>query len=546
MVGRGEEVRSTITGWIWASVTAGAMIFGAPFCWAETEHVASSLAEACHALESADFSQIEEAPAHINEAKFIGPKGSSPGYCHIRGYVWPQVAFELRLPVTNWNSRLLHHGCGGDCGALPDETWGEWCPLHRGYACVITDTGHEGSGLWAYYNPQAQIDFGYRAVHVATVAAKFIVQHFFGQAPQRAYFLGCSLGSQQGLVEAQRFPGDFDGIIGGGAWIGDIDGNMDFMWGARALRGADGKPLLSRAEMQRVHAAVLAKCDLDDGVKDGLIGNPLKCKFDPAELQCTKSKTTECLTSKQVGVVKSVYSGPTTSAGVRLSSGGPLLGSEHEWVLDPRGEVGVGEYIMSDGGIAIAEESANRHFRWLVQPAGGPAWSAANFDFDRDYLRFSNGARQSLINEGNPDLRKLNRAGGKLLLYVGLKEWSDPRRAIDYYETVERTMGGPSTTRDFFRLFLIPGANHCVGGEGPWAVDYLTYMENWVERGQPPDVLIGAHVDGSRLELENLRYPLSSDVPVTFTRPIYPYPLWAKYKGTGDPAKASSFKAVEP
>jgi len=461
--------------------------------------------------------------------------------------VAPQVFFELLLPISSWNGKFLELGCGGACGRLPDPAYGGWCPLHRGYACISSDTGHEGGdSLWAYNNPQAQMDFGSRATHVASVVGKAITAHYYGRAPQYSYFQGCSLGMQQGLVEAQRFPGDFDGIVGGGVWIGDIDSSMDFIWGARALRGADGKPIVTPADMQRVHQAVLAACDMDDGVKDGLVGNPRSCKFDPAQLLCTSSRNGRCLTAMQVEAVKKVYSGPMTSSGVKLSLGGPFPGGEQDWIVEPGGALGAGDWIMSDGGSSVPELWANTQFHGLVLPPGRPGWKISDLDFDRDYRRFSNGAKESFIHESNPDLRKFKAVGGKLMLYVGWKEWADPRKAIDYYETVERTMGGPGVTRDFFKLYMIPGANHCIGGEGAWAIDYLTYMEGWVERGQAPDKLIGAHIVSGTADIAKLHYPLDPAIPVDFTRPVYPYPLWAKFAGRGDPNKAQNFKPESP
>src|SRR5262249_40873637 len=163
---------------------------------------------------------------------------------------------------------------------LPEPTAAAWCPLDRGYACITTDTGHKGGDtLWAYHNAQAQNDFGSRAIHVTATIGKVITERYYATAPKYSYFRGGSTGSQQGLMEAQRFPGDFDGIIGEGVWIGDVDSSMKFIWGARALRGADGKPVVTHADMQMVHQAVLAKCDLLDGLKDGLIGYPPSCKF---------------------------------------------------------------------------------------------------------------------------------------------------------------------------------------------------------------------------------------------------------------------------
>ena len=518
------------------------------FCLAQ-DHGGDALQnDNCSRLTDADWTDSIDEPLDIYDAHSVDSPGERQRYCFVRGYVWPQVQFQLVLPAAGWNGKFIEFGCGGTCGIMPQASpEGSWC--HNGYACIFTDLGHEGNafdGLWAYHNAQAHYDFGSRATHVTAVAGKAITARYYGRAANYSYFYGCSLGSEQGLIEAQRYPGDFNGIVGGGATIGETALAMDLVWGARALRGEDGKPLLSQEDMKMVHDAVLARCDMDDGVRDGLIGNPLACKFDPAELECRMpARKSGCLTHDQVEALKKVYAGPTTSSGIKLSSGGTLPGSEHEWITDSSRDHAVGEWIMSDGSTAEPEQFANLYFRWLARPSEGPGWNVAALDFDRDYVRFADGAKEPLIDDTNPDLRRFNASGGKLLLYVGWKEWTAPRNAIDYYNTVERVIGGPDATRRFFRLFIVPGANHCGSGEGAWAVNYQAYMEDWVENGRAPDRLIGAHVSGNRKQTMNLRFPLKQS-EVSFTRPIYPYPLWAKYSGRGDPNKAENFKPAAP
>lgn len=508
---------------MWILLAAESLLWGVGPCWARDGNPMAIKAASCKAVSEWNFTDIEDAPTHISSADFIEPKDGEPGHCRVRGYIWPQVGFELQLPET-WNGRFIEMGSGGEGGNLD---WATNCPTHRGYACIATDMGHTGrGGLWAYNNLQAMVDYGYRAAHVAAVAGKVITGRYYGRPPKHSYFHGCSTGARQALVQAQRFPWDFDGIIAGGVWIDETISTMTLVWGSRVLKDETGKPLLSEEDFQAVRQAVLQQCDLDDGLKDGLIGNPLRCQFDPAVLQCQGEKKAGCLTDRQIQAVKKVYEGPTTSTGIKLSAGGSVPGTEHGWK----------DYIGS------LEQWPKSFFRGMVIPPAGFQWNLRDFDFDRDYKRFLNGAQESLVSNNNPDLRTFKGAGGKLMLYVGWNEWSLPKRAIDYYDTVERTMGGPANTQDFFRLFMIPGADHCTGGEGPFAVDFLTYMEAWVERDQAPDMMIGAHV--SEANPWTLRYPLPPETAVSFTRPLYPYPLWAKYRGTGDPSKAENFKAV--
>jgi feruloyl esterase len=405
---------------------------------------------------------------------------------------------------------------------------------------MVADMGHKGKdqdGLWAVSNLQAQVDFGYRGPHVAALAGKAITEHYYSKAPKYSYFMGCSTGGRQALVEAERFPWDFDGIMGGAPWIDDSDSTMNFVWVVRALKGADGKPIVSRADLQLVHDAVLAKCDMDDGVKDGVIGNPPACKFDPSELVCKAGQTVGCLTQIQADAVRKVYDGPRNSKGERIFVHGLALGSEMGWVDDEEG------MVRSDNRRGPGEDWALEYFRYMVMPPAGSCWQVTDFDFDRDYKRFGTGVQEPLLSASNPDLRKFKAAGGKLMVYQG---WNDQgvvsEKTIDFYETVQRTMGGRAATEDFFRLFMVPGMQHCTGGDGAFAIDYLSYMEAWVEHGQAPDVLIGAHVKdvdwGGAL---GLKFPLDPATPISFTRPIYPYPLRAKYKGTGDPNNSANF-----
>jgi feruloyl esterase len=213
------------------------------------------------------------------------------------------------------------------------------------------------------------------------------------------------------------------------------------------------------------------------------------------------------------------------------------------WVDRPYGY----DYVRSDNKLASCEDWALQYFRYMVIPPAGSDWKVADFDFDRDYKRFGTGVQESLLNAANPDLRKFKAAGGKLMLYQG---WNDhtvaPEKTIDYYQTVQRTMGGRASTESFFRLFMVPGMLHCTGGDGAFAIDYVAYMETWVERAQAPDVMIGAHVEGLGGAAFWLKFPLDPATPISFTRPVYPYPRRAKYKGSGDPNDAASFQPVEP
>jgi hypothetical protein len=494
---------------------------------AASDDPATTVRSRCEALRVADMTHDPAVPIRISApfTRFVDAAGDVPAYCQVSGYIAPNVGFEIRLPASGWNGKLLEIGCGGDCGFIQAGA----CrgPLQRGYACIATDTGHRGQGgLWALDDIQAQIDFAYRAVHVVALAGKRIVEQHYGSPPKHSYFFGCSTGGRQGLIEAQRFPHDFDGIIAGAPWIADSDSAMNALWAARSLRGDDGKPLLTPAEMRAVHDAVVAACDSDDGVKDGIIGDPRRCTFDPASLLCAEQREAPCISARQADAIRRVYDGPADSRGKRLYPSGAARGSERNWIDDGSGS----GYIRADGSPGESEEWATSFFRFMVIPPSGASWKPADFDFDRDPVRFASSTQEPLLNATNPDLRRFRNAGGKLIVYQG---WNDestiPAMTIDYYETVEKTMGGRAATQSFFRLFMVPGMNHCGAGDGAFAVDYLSALEAWVERGLAPDVLAGAHpktledTDTTTYAPILRRFPLAP-ADVLFSRPIYPYP----------------------
>jgi feruloyl esterase len=400
--------------------------------------------------------------------------------------------------------------------------------------------------LWAYNNPQAEIDHAYGGMHATTLASKSIVERYYGRAARQSYFIGSSTGGRLAMMAAQRFPWDFDGIIAGVPSLSVTGIHMNLLWGNRVFTDDTGQPLLTQADLDALHARVMATCDLNDGVEDGLIGDPRDCAFDPAQMRCVSGAKTRCLSEKQIDVVRKIYAGAQMSKGKPIYMAAALRGSEHTWLDwfstlfsgNPRGTYNF-----------VREEFRYGAFR--VDP--GPTWKPEDFDFDRDPKRL--GMADALIDAVNPDLRRFKAAGGKLIAYAG---WSDAAgmtlHAVDYYETVERTMGGREQTQDFFRLFTIPGMEHG-GGEGAHTVDWLTHLEAWVEEGQPPERPVGFHIRTEDLDRASPEYnetvrrrgefPLDASV-IKFARPIYPYPVVAKYFGRGDPNDAASFGPVDP
>jgi feruloyl esterase len=504
------------------------LLLGTAAAWAEPVTLAaSSPVDRCESLAKADFSSLSDAPTAISTAKHISSMeellrplddmtadllpfvekslARMRPFCRVSGYVAPNVGFLMVLPDSGWNGKFLHLGCGGWCG---DTRWfAALCALHPEYACVGTDMGHTGEGgLWLRNNLQAQIDFSYRATHVVTLAAKAIVERYYGQHPRKSYFMGCSTGGYQALTEAQRFPWDFDGIIAGAPDMDEADLAVRGIWIKQHFIGPDGKPILDAGALQLLHQAALARCATGDDLKHGIVGDPVRCQFDPAVLQCRGMPTRGCLTAARVSAARSIYGAPVTSDGKVLSSRGVFPGSELNWTEDFAHVWG--EEFFKDTGI-------------LTVP--GRDWTFRDFDFDRDYPRSGAGV---LFNDTDPDLRQFKRAGGKLLVYQGGNDTGEiPGAIVDYHETVNKTMGGPAATDDFFRFFIIPGMNHCGGGDGAFAFDYLSYLEAWVERGTAPDVMTGAHVEGlGKYGWLFLSYPLDPSFQVAFTRSVSPYP----------------------
>lgn len=469
--------------------------------------VGTDPAAACTALKGADFSLVKDAPSLIVNAVVQPANTDMPLLCLVNGRIAPTIGYRMWLPLETWNGKFAQTGCGGRCGDILDD--GCQIVVARGYACIAADLGHKGTfydDLWAIDNVAGEIDFGFRATHVTTLTGKAVTEAFYGKQPARSYYFGASTGGRQGLIAAQRFPLDFDGIVAGEPAMG-TPGAAQPEVGPK-LRDSvnalnpDGKPLLTLAEVQLVHAAAVARCDLDDNAKDGFISDPRRCGFKPAQLQCKDGKTADCLSAEQVTAVARVY------------ANGAMPGSEKGWI---------GAYVGADGG-------PGRYLWRLKNPYKYPyAW---------------------VFNDAtNPDLRAFKAAGGKLILYQG---WADeatyPGNPPAYYETVERLMGGRAATQDFFRLFMIPGESHIpqVTG-GAETVDYLSYLEGWVERGETPDVLIAQKYKTLARFAGPVTYAsyLTPD-NVEFSRPVYPYPVQARFTGRGDMKDAANWRPVTP
>jgi feruloyl esterase len=434
-----------------------------------------------------------------------------PAFCRVVMTLTPSsdsdIKAELWIPSTTWNGKFQAVGNGAFNGTIAYAAMES--ALTRGYATSSTDTGHTGGGAgWALGHPEKLVDFGWRAVHEMTLASKKVIASHTGRAPAFSYWNGCSAGGRQAMKEAQRFPDDFNGIIAGAPGLDWTGRAAQAVRIAKTLEHNDGGRL-STKDQQLLHRAVVDACDAGDGLKDGLISDPERCRFDPGVLQCAGSTRSDCLTAGQVETARLIY-----SRGVNRSTkrevGGLLPGSELGWT--------------DLGWTASARATGLDQFRFLV--FGDPAWDIQKFDFDRDLARAEEADRDTL-NALDPNLKPFLDRGGKLIQFHG---WADPQispaNSAQYYTRVADALGGAAKVHGSYRLFMAPGMGHCGGGEGPNTFDMVVALEQWVEHGKAPDQIVASH---------------STNGAVDRTRPLCPYPQLATYKGSGSIDDAANF-----
>jgi hypothetical protein len=504
-------------------------VVAAPVADAPVADARGEAVSRCTAMRGVDLSEDPQTPARVTDAAVTKIADDVPEVCMLDGYISPTTGFRIALPLQGWNGKYLQGGCGGACGT----TRLFWCdqPLRRGYSCASTDMGHRsstGDWDWAANDLQTKADFGFRATHLTALVGKALTARYFGRKPSRSYFFGCSTGGRQAMVEAENFPWDFDGIVD------ETGTSIQLAWTVRANIDADGKPILNETVVRLLHDAVLKKCDLNDGIADGVIGDPRHCDFQIDTLKCTADSHTSCLTEPQIAAAKKFYSGPVASAGRPIGrTGGVMLGSELNWL---------GDYVQGNGREPQYASFIQNFLRYATfDPPAGPTWTLADFDPVKDSRRM--GMNEMLFDATNPDLRRFKAAGGKL---IGFQGWADtsvvPMQYVDYYETVTRTMGGPAKTLDFYRFYTVPGMRHCSSdGAGGDTIDYVTALEQWVEQGEAPNVLLGANFDWQGPVTRAPVFPLDP-ARVRYTRPAYLYPAVPVYKGRGDPKQAENYR----
>jgi feruloyl esterase len=443
------------------------------------------------------------------------PVTGLPAFCRVVATLRPSpdsdIRIEVWLPSSGWNGKLQSVGNGAWAGVIPYPAMG--AALAGGYATTGTDTGHTGNNArFAVGHPEKLTDYGYRAVHEMTVAAKAIIAGFYGNAPRLSYWNSCSTGGRQGLMEAQRYPADYDGIIAGAPVYERTRQLIWELWIAQAVHKDDAS-YIPPAKYPAIHRAALAACDAADGATDGLIEHPPACTFDPGTLQCSSGDGPSCLTAPQVEAARKIYT-PATN---------PRTHQQIYPALQPGSE-------LAWGGLAGPQPvgEAVDLFKYLV--FDNEQWDFRTLDF-ATAVELTDKAERGVLNATDANLKPFLSRGGKLLLYHG---WNDqlvaPLSTVNYYHRVLETTGRSQATSSV-RLFMMPGMTHCAGGEGPNTFDKIGVMEQWVEHGQAPERIVASH---------------STEGRVDRTRPLCPYPQVAAYKGAGSFDDAASFVCKAP
>lgn len=511
----------------------------------------------CEALKDVKLKHAVVVSATWQEADRLKelPNIPLPRHCEVKATARPTSDSEIRItlwlpPGESWNGKYMQSGSGGWGGYIQPLTLVG--PLARGYAVAATDDGHQNAGnvpdansSWAIGHPEKLIDFGYRAEHETAVLSKAVMDAYYSKPAAHAYFSGCSDGGREALMEAERYPEDFDGILAGAPsndWTHHFTG---FVWNEMALNATPGSKITVE-QLPAIEKAALAVCDALDGVKDGVIEDPRQCHFDPSVLLCHGTRSDECLTQPQIDALKKIYAGPVN----------PRSGQQIYPGYEPGTEAEPKSWSLFIVGASADSYLGNSFYSGAVYE--DPHWDWHSMDFDRD-LRLADEKTAAILNSNNPDLRSFRDHGGKLIQYHG---WGDaasaPRGSIAFYEKVKAFLErhpdprakNPSDIQSFYRLYMVPGMLHCLGGRGAVSFgndgrnflnatpdnDIQLALDRWVTQGTPPDAIIASGTIGGDAKAK------SPGVPIT--RPLCVYPAVARYKGRGDTNAAESFECV--
>ena len=432
-------------------------------------------------------------------------------FCRIQITMTPtsdsDIRAEVWLPIGHWNGKFEAVGNGDAAGVISYDDMA--VAIARGFATSSTDTGHVGNSLaFALGHHEKYIDFGYRALHEMTMKAKMIIATYYGRPPREAYWNGCSQGGRQGITEAARYPSDYDGVIAGAPAIEHMRLHAARL-ALNLLVHRSGDSYIPSEKYALIHRAVLDACDANDGIRDGLIADPTRCHFDPARLACTGGDAPTCLTSAQVETARALY------APLKDASTGRIVSPE---LLEPGSELGWGRLAGPE-----PLRNAIEPFKYVV--FNDPSWDWHAFRLTTDLPRALR-ADGGVINFTDPDLHAFFARGGKLLLYHG---WADPQipplDTIDYFNAVLNASGSSARGRSI-QLYMLPGVNHCEGGEGPDRFDAVAALDEWFDTGRAPARIVATR---------------GTDGTGALTRPLCPYPQRAVYSGSGSLDQATNF-----
>jgi len=462
----------------------------------------------------AQLTQLTLPDVRITEAVAVPAPATGPikvAHCRVAGVIGTEIKFSLLMP-DEWNHKFVMGGGGGFVGAIDNQALST---VNDGYATVGTDTGHQASLIdasWALNNEERKINFGYLAVHRTAETSKAIIRSYYGAPQTRAYFSGCSNGGRQALMEAQRYPDDFDGIVAGAPAADFVGIGAQFIKDVRA-QFPDPKnltPLLPPDVLRSVASQVLEKCDALDGVKDGVMDDPRQCKVDVATLTG--------LSAAQQAALKTIYA--PTRAGNETAFPGQPFGGEGEGAGWPAWISGATPREGQPPAPSLRYSFGTQLFKYLI--FNDPNWDYTTYDLST--WRTDTKRAGAIINATNSDLSAFKGKGRKLLIWHG---WSDaglsPLATIKYYDEVKKR---DPKADGYVQMFLLPGVLHCAGGPGPDRVDWATAIDGWVESGKAPSRIIAQKGTGAA---------------VTRTRPLCPYPQHAVYSGTGSTDQAENF-----
>jgi hypothetical protein len=507
----------------------------------------------CDQLAQADLSKFTDAKITIKTAK---PRDTDKGqYCRVTGSVEPGINFAGDLPIEHWTQRFLQ----GAQGREGIQRAGGCQPALNGEIAVVTEGGGGGGGFnadpaagnWGV-SPQGRINSAYMGQHMTAVAFKDVIRAFYGHAPKFSYMVGCSGGGGQTIMEAERFPEDFDGFSIGAPPMYQTVHDLGFWhgWEYHVNQRADGSIILAKEKLQPLHDAVIEQCKAVSGLMDDELQQPTLCTFNKSWVECPTAATdaSKCLTTEEANVAEQLYLGPNDGKNFFEMSGFPL-GSELNWRLSTAGK-------PSDG------EGANPHglHSFIMPPESGESTKdlMARFSFSQEWYDKTIEMRP-LFNQANTNLRPLQQRGDKIILWNGAEDnVVEPAGTIHYYQSVQKEMG-EKLTDTFLRFFLLPGVGHCGGGNGANQIDILTPLMAWVETKKAPVVIVagkpvpqtrpagGGGFDQQAAPGAPPNYPPyeTPDLPIVYTRPLYPFPNVAKYKGTGDANDAANYEEVK-